>query len=89
MENIWKDGTTVKNYNGEMIHLDPQALSEALQKIKADNGKNIVAVYTERKFTEEQYIRVYEKLENILECDSGDAEYRACKEALGNDFDIV
>lgn len=89
MENIWKDGTNVKNYNGEMIHLDPQALSEVLQKIKADNGKNIVTAYTNKKFTEEQYIRVYEKLENILECDSGDAKYCACKEVLGNDFDIV
>lgn len=89
MENIWKDGTNVKNYNGEMIHLDPQALTEVLRKINADNGKNIVSVYTEKKFSEEQYVEVYEKLEDILACDSGDAEYRACKDVLGNDFDAI
>ena len=89
MENIWKDGIVVTDGKGNSVHIDPQALDKVLLKIKADNGKNIVAVYTEREFSEEQYIKVYEKLEDILECDSGDAEYRACKDILGNDFDIV
>lgn len=89
MENIWKDGTVVTDGKGDPVYLDSQALTEVLNKIKADNGKNIVAVYTEKEFSEEQYIEVYEQLEDILTCDSGDAEYRACKDVLGDDFDVV
>lgn len=89
MENIWTEGTVVNDGKGNPVYLDSQALTEVLQKIKVDNGKNIVAVYTEREFTEEQYIEVYEQLEDILACDSGDAEYRACKDVLGDDFDAI
>lgn len=89
MENILKDGTVVTDGKGNLIHLDSQALTEVLRKINADNGKNIVSVYTEKEFSEEQYVEVYEKLEDILACDSGDAEYRACKDVLGNDFDAI
>lgn len=89
MENIWENGTVVTDGKGNPVYLDSQALTEVLNKIKADNGKNIVAVHTEKEFSEEQYVEVYEKLEDILACDSGDAEYRACKDVLGVDFDVV
>lgn len=87
MEDIWTNGMDIKDDQGNLIHLSPENLTEVSEAIKIDNGKNIVAVYTSSTFTDEQYLAISEELDNILSCESGDAEYRACIKILGVGFD--
>lgn len=87
MEDIWTKGMDIKDDQGNPIHLSPENLTEVSEAIKIDNGKNIVALYTSSTFTDEQYLAVSEALDDILSCDSGDAEYRACVNVLGKGFD--
>lgn len=83
---IWEYGMDFTK-DGETFHLDPEIVSQVFEVIKEDNGRNYVAIYTDREFTREQYIAVCDEVENLLADDSGDAKYRACEHILGKSFD--
>lgn len=81
---IWEYGMDLTK-DGETFHLDPEMVSQIYEAITEDNGRNYVATYTSRKFTREQYIAIYNEVENLLTNDS--VEYRACENVLGVGFD--
>lgn len=60
-------------------------VSQIFEAIKEDNGRNYVAIYTDREFTKEQYIAISDEVENLLADDS--VKYLVCKHVLGVGFD--
>lgn len=87
-KDIWTDGFFLASErNGSAIEITPSMLSEIYRQMKIQDGKNIVAVYSEKEFSDEEYIAVKEALDDIQSADSGDDEYQACIKALGADFE--
>lgn len=88
MKNIWTEGLTVSDDGGTPVEITPTMLSEINRRMKVQNGYDILSVFVaEPKCTEEQLLAISEKLDEILNCDSGDSERAACIKVLGDDFD--
>lgn len=89
---IWQYGLViVRDVNDEdaakeNTYISPRDLVMILKAMKASDGYNICQCSELSKETKEFDARAYEsvkdELDNILDCDSGDAEYRAIKTVL-------
>ncbi len=82
-KDLWSEGCIVGG-----VKITPSMLQTINRLIMIDNGKNIVNAcnYPEipDNLTDDQYYNISEELEEILNSDSGDAEYQAIKNVLDN-----
>ena len=75
--------------DGETFHLDPEMVSEVYDSIKEDFGRDYVSEFTDKEFTREQYIAVYEEFASWFAAQSEETKHLACEKVLGDDFDKV
>ena len=85
---IWKYGMDFTK-NGETFHLNPDMVSKIYDSIKEDFGRNCVSEFTDKEFTREQYIAVYEECASWFTAESEETKYLTCEKVLGDDFDKV
>ena len=83
---ILEYGLDITGGDGKTIHLGSDMLSQVLTAFYEDIGRRIVASYTRRQFTAEQYINVCRAVSGHIESHS-EIEYQILEGVLGTGFE--